>query len=287
MKSPKLRRLMKLAGFRTLRKPLPKIGLFQSETKNSASNFGSMEIRTSFPLPNDNTNARSKRRDLFELTFVYGLILLVIWTPRSMQPLFWVVAAILTLAIAGFSFEGLERMGIRKLNLLQSLWGIAVALAVALLAVALAARLNTLHVPPSPILFFKHYAGYFVWATIQQLVLQCFFLSRTMRLFEDRTTAVALSASLFAIAHMPNPILTFICWVCGVASCLFFLRYRNLFPVAIAHAILGISIAVTIPGPVDHNMRVGLGYLTYVDKSALVHVVQPPVTNKIVQSPKP
>ena len=30
-----------------------------------------------------------------------------------------------------------------------------------------------------------------------------------------------------------------------------------------AHAILGITIAITVPGPVDHNMRVGLGYLTY------------------------
>jgi hypothetical protein len=30
-----------------------------------------------------------------------------------------------------------------------------------------------------------------------------------------------------------------------------------------AHAIMGIAIAITIPGPVDHNMRVGLGYLTY------------------------
>ena len=42
-----------------------------------------------------------------------------------------------------------------------------------------------------------------------------------------------------------------------------FLRYRNLYPLAISHAILGISIAITVPGPVDHNMRVGLGYLTY------------------------
>jgi hypothetical protein len=224
---------------------------------------------------------------LFELVFVYVLILIVIWTPRSMQPLFWAVAATLTLAIAGFSFEGLDAMGLCKVNLRQSLWGIAVALAVALLAVALAARLNTLHVPPSPLQFFKRYAGYIVWATIQQLILQCFFLSRTMRLFKRSTTAVALSATMFAIAHLPNPILTIVCWVCGVASCLFFLRYRNLFPVAIGHAILGISIAITIPGPVDHNMRVGLGYLTYVDRSALVHVVDPPVTNKLISSPKP
>lgn len=230
---------------------------------------------------------RSRQRDLFELVFVYGLILLVIWMPHSVQPLGWGISAILTLAIVGYSFEGLEAMGLRKVNLLQSLWGVAVALAVALLAIALAMRLNTLHVPPSPLLFFKYYGGYIVWATIQQLVLQCFFLSRSLRLFRDNTTAVALSASMFALAHLPNPILTFVCWVCGVASCLFFLRYRNLFPIAMAHAVLGISIAITIPGPIVHNMRVGLGYLTYVDQSALVRVVNPPVTIKIIPSPKP
>jgi len=46
-------------------------------------------------------------------------------------------------------------------------------------------------------------------------------------------------------------------------ACLLFLRYRNLYPLAMAHAILGITIAITIPGAVDHNMRVGLGYLHY------------------------
>jgi membrane protease YdiL (CAAX protease family) len=72
---------------------------------------------------------------------------------------------------------------------------------------------------------------------------------------------------LFAVAHLPSPILTLITLVCGLAACLFFLRYRSLFPLVIAHAILGISIAVSVPGPLDHNMRVGLAYLTYAEKT--------------------
>jgi hypothetical protein len=35
------------------------------------------------------------------------------------------------------------------------------------------------------------------------------------------------------------------------------------YPLALAHAVLGITVAITIPGPVVHNMRVGLGYLRY------------------------
>jgi hypothetical protein len=51
--------------------------------------------------------------------------------------------------------------------------------------------------------------------------------------------------------------------VWGFAACLLFLNYRNLYPLALAHAIFGIAVAVTLPRPVIRNMLVGLGYLTY------------------------
>ena len=47
----------------------------------------------------------------------------------------------------------------------------------------------------------------------------------------------------------PIPVLTVITLFFGLASCLFYLHYRNLVPLAIAHAILGISIGITIPEP--------------------------------------
>jgi hypothetical protein len=84
-----------------------------------------------------------------------------------------------------------------------------------------------------------------------------------------------MAAGIFSIAHLPSPILTPITLIWGFAACLIFLRYRNLYPLAMAHAILGISIAITIPGHVDHNMRVGLGYLTY--KHAHRPVTLPPI----------
>jgi hypothetical protein len=36
-----------------------------------------------------------------------------------------------------------------------------------------------------------------------------------------------------------------------------------LYSLSIAHAILGITLAICVPGPVIRNMRVGLGYITY------------------------
>jgi hypothetical protein len=126
-----------------------------------------------------------------------------------------------------------------------------------------ASRLHTLHAPGSPILFIETYCAYALWAAVQQFLLQCFFLSRLVRLLPGARSAAASAAIIFAIAHLPNPILTSVTLLWGFAACVVFLRYRNLYPLALAHAILGISIAISVPGPVVRNMRVGLGYLTY------------------------
>ncbi len=216
---------------------------------------------------------RSRRRDLLELSGIYALILMVIWTPRPWQAVLWIVASATMMYIAYLSFEGLRPMGLCTANLVRSLWAVAFAMAVAMIAVVLAGRLHTLHMPETPWLFLRHYGLYVLWAAVQQIVLQWFFLSRSLRLLPDATSAAALTAGLFAVAHLPNPILTLITLVFGLASCLFFLHYRNLVPLAIAHAILGICIGITIPGAIDHNMRVGISYLTYVEKEPIAKTV--------------
>ena len=219
------------------------------------------------------TRIRSWRRDLFELCGIYALILIVIWTPRPWQAVLWVIAAVTISYVAYLSFEGFRPMGLCTANLVRSLWAVAFAMVLSLAAVILAVRLHTLHLPETPLLFVRHYGLYVMWAAIQQIILQWFFLSRSLRLLPDTSSAAALTAGLFAVAHLPNPILTVITLFFGLASCYFYLYYRNLVPLALAHAILGISIGITIPGSLDHNMRVGISYLTYVDKTALTKTV--------------
>jgi hypothetical protein len=107
------------------------------------------------------------------------------------------------------------------------------------------------------------YIAYAVWSGVQQFLLQGFFLVRFLRLIPGSWQAALVAAALFASAHLPSPFLAPITLIWGFVACLLFLRYRNLYPLALAHAILGITIALTVPGTLDHNMRVGLGYLTY------------------------
>jgi membrane protease YdiL (CAAX protease family) len=211
---------------------------------------------------------RSKRRDLVEILTIYGMVLIIFWTPPPWQNLLWCVAAASIAAIIFNSLDSFNQAGMGRGSLSCSLWAVAAALLVAAIAVTLAGRMHTLHLPGTPGLFLERTCIYAVWASIQQLVLQRFFLSRLLHVLGDSTWAAAAAAMLFAAAHLPSPILTLVTLVCGLAACIFFLRYRSLYPLAIAHFILGVCIAITVPGPVDHNMRVGLAYLTYAEKSA-------------------
>jgi hypothetical protein len=207
---------------------------------------------------------RTRRRIVVELALTYALILLVIWTPRPWQKMLWWVAAGALLVIAGLSYKGIQSLGLRRGNLFRSSWVVAVALLLSAVAVAIAIPLETLRLPAGGVQgFIATYWAYALWAGVQQLLLQGFFLPRCLRLVNGTSSAAFLAAALFALAHLPNPILTPVTLIWGFAACMLFLHYRSLYPLAIAHAILGITIAITIPGPVDHNMRVGLGYLTY------------------------
>lgn len=209
------------------------------------------------------TRARSRRRDIAEIAIGYGLILMVIWTPRPWQQILWWAAVIAIAAIISMSFDGLQAMGLRVAHFFRSFWVVGAALAISAVAVLIASRLHTLRHPENTRLLIEAFWLYAIWSGVQQFLLQCFFLSRLLRLLPSARQAAFAAAGLFAIAHLPNPILSVLTIVWGTLACLIFLRYRNLYPLAIAHAILGITIAVAVPGHVDHNMRVGLGYLKY------------------------
>jgi membrane protease YdiL (CAAX protease family) len=206
--------------------------------------------------------AGRERHDLRELSIGYGLILLAVWTPHPWQ---WPVnlAALAWVFMAtGVSFDGWSALGLRLSGALRSLWVVGLALLLAAAAVSVADRLHTLHIPGTPMLFVQRYWGYALWAFLQEFLLLSFILLRLLRLL-PRRAAVLAAAGMFAFAHLPNPILTPVTLVWGLAAGLLFLRYRNLYTLALAHAIFGICIATTIPGPVTHHMKVGLGYLMY------------------------
>ena len=151
----------------------------------------SLNIGTGSPAECIRKAARSRRRDLIELVGIYGLILLVIWTPQPWQGPLWGLASITLIAVIAVSYEGMRPMGLCTANLVRSLWAVALAMMVATLAVVIAMRLHTLQLASSPRWALQHYGSYALWAGVQQLILQCFILSRARRLLQKANVATA------------------------------------------------------------------------------------------------
>ncbi|CAN5444623.1 hypothetical protein BH10ACI4_BH10ACI4_11870 [soil metagenome] len=209
-------------------------------------------------------HAADRVRDLLELVVGYALILAVAWTRGRWQKGLYIAAIVWVVSAVALRFDGWHWTGLRWSGLLRSLWVVGIALAVALEAVMLAQRFDTLNRPEGAALFAKTFWSYAVWSLVQQFLLQVFVLRRLVRLFpQHRRLAIVLAAAMFAIVHLPNPLLTCLTLVWGAGACWLFLRYRNVYTLGITHAILGICVAIAVPGHLDHNMRVGRGYLEY------------------------
>jgi membrane protease YdiL (CAAX protease family) len=74
---------------------------------------------------------------------------------------------------------------------------------------------------------------------------------------------VTIAGTLFAAAHLPNLVLTAGTLVWGIASCVLFRRYRNIWVLGLSQGLLGLCFAVCVPDALHHHLRVGLGYLRY------------------------
>ena len=211
----------------------------------------------------ESTSPRARLRAALDIILAYGLILATIWTPRPLQQRIYVAAAVWILFSTWRSFPGWNALGFRMGGFWRSAWVVGAGAALFAAAVTAAVNLHTLREPITGRGLIMTFGGYVVWSFAQQFLLQGYFLLRFRQLFSSETTAAFAAAGIFAAVHLPNPILTPVTLVWGLCACFVFLRHRNLYPLAITHAMLGICIAVTVPGPVVHNMRVGLGYLRY------------------------
>jgi hypothetical protein len=203
------------------------------------------------------------RRALFEVAFTYTLIVLILWTPRPAQGWLSLVALGWILGSSLLVRENRKALELGIGNLPRSLWVIAISLLLAALQIMLARHEQTLHPPFANGVVRARVWGYVIWSFLQQFILQDYFLLRLLRICRKPWMAIAISSSLFAFAHVPNPVLMVATLLWGLVACTLFLRYRDLYSLGFAHAVFGLTLAICIPAAVHHNMRVGLGYLRY------------------------
>jgi len=203
-------------------------------------------------------NTGYRTRSLVEIGVVFALLMAAVWSPQGQLNSFFstcAAACVVAFAIAG-------PWNLRELGLTRPLEGagnillIGAGLCGVVWLVGLTVRFAGVGYP----IPWDRSWEYAIWALFQEFILQSVFFVRLESIFGSRR-AMVCSASLFAVAHIPSPVLTPLAFIGGVIFCGLFRRYRNLFPLGIIHAALGITIAASFPEPWLHHMRVGIGYL--------------------------
>ena len=198
-------------------------------------------------------------RTPLEVAIVFILIMAAIWTPQGPVNAFFSIAA--AACVVGFAITGpwkSREMGFHRpfAGTPTMLVSGAVLCGIIGLTGFLVRSFGVGYVIP-----WNRSWQYAIWALVQEFLLQSIFFLRCEAIFGSRR-AVLVSAALYAIAHLPSPLLTLLSFVGGLLFCEFFRRWRNLYPLGVIHAALGLTIAASLPDKWLHHMRVGIGYLT-------------------------
>lgn len=203
-----------------------------------------------------------RRNRIVELAVVYAAIQVALWTDGTAKVIAmasaWIVAVGSVLA---------ERVSARKLGfgregLRASLWIVAAALGAFGVILTVGWSLGSLHGLAREALWLR-VPAYLPWALAQQFAAQCFFFRRLEAISGNGFAAVIITSLLFAGAHLPNPVLVPATLLAEFLWTLAYRRYRNLYAISIAHALLAVGLAVAVPEAWHHYMRVGIGYLRF------------------------
>lgn len=193
---------------------------------------------------------------------VYALLLGAIWTRRGPANTFFVIASAAgVLAFLWFDDCSLHALGLRLPRMANFVKILTFGLALAVLLFVLA-LLTGEYQKPAYVISGRDACEYAVWALMQQFILQSFFFVRMESLMGSRR-AVWATGLLFALAHIPSPLLTAASFAGGLIFCEMFRRYRSIYPLGLVHAVLGLTIAASYSDALLRHMRVGIGYLTY------------------------
>ncbi len=102
-------------------------------------------------------------------------------------------------------------------------------------------------------------ALYLPWGFFQQYLLNGYMLNRLEAALSPAKSA-GLASALFSLAHLPNWFLMVVTLALGLVANLVYRRYKNLYFLGIAHALLGFAIFVAAPDAWIHHLRIGPGW---------------------------
>ncbi|HET9480476.1 MAG TPA: CPBP family intramembrane glutamic endopeptidase, partial [Candidatus Polarisedimenticolia bacterium] len=106
----------------------------------------------------------------------------------------------------------------------------------------------------------ERFSTVLAWGFLQQYLLQSFIHRRLASLIDGPLARELATAGIFAVLHLPNPVLVPVTFVAGFVFSVLFRRNPNLAVLALCHAVGSTAVAFAFDPGVLHRMRVGPGY---------------------------
>jgi len=188
---------------------------------------------------------------------ILGTILLYTWVlaPRGVPV---AVPAAIVVSVALWSGIRSRTWGLSPKAFAPALRAAALFTVPAVLVVLAAGMaLGTLHDRGSLV---SNLAVLIAWGGAQQWVLHTIVLREAQQLTSPKKSIV-IAAFLFALVHVPNPLLTLMTFVGALGWCAIFSRYPNLVPLAISHAVATLALLSAFDDGMTGRLRIGHAYL--------------------------
>lgn len=192
------------------------------------------------------------------------LLFSYMWLWQGTFPGHFIVCVALAFGIGAWSHrrwkETAAEIGVRVDNLGACLlFGLKLIVPLIVVAVALGAWLGTLEplrLQGAP----RSLAKGWIWGTMQQYGLACFYYLRLRNLLGNHGGAALAAAGFFGLAHLPNPFLVPVTFAMGIVSCQIYRHAPNVFGLGVLHLALSIALRHSFGPDITHHMRVGPGY---------------------------
>ncbi len=210
---------------------------------------------------------RVRVTSIIEPVLFVGLALIFIWIVRPTRndwlkiPLLTIIVAIPFLSAYRHG-DSLRELGVRVDNIVASARDVAwVTFVGAALLLAISFLVGSSLELSSRTL--RSFLVYPFWGLVQQLAMQSFAYRRIREGLGRPIASAALTAALFASAHLPNWPLATVTLLGGYVWCRLFEKTPNLFALAISHGWLAVLLRYSWPAIWLHNLRIGPSYWTW------------------------
>lgn len=202
---------------------------------------------------------RSQKLIVAETVAGFALIMLYIWRLRFTAPRAWIFILGFFVLSHVLRRERTASLGLRWGNFHECMESLAPALLLIALALMGAGLLLETIRPMTPEYGLMCLLAYCPWGIFQQYLLNGYIANRLLAVYSPRSVPL-ISAALFAGAHLPNWFLMLVTFGMGYVSTRLFMRYRNIYFLGLAHAVIGTLLFVMIPDSISHHLTVGPGF---------------------------